>query len=167
MVQGPGCLNYNLVLRIDQHPPLAGLTETNRFVMERHRSVVERLLGTNAGAVTFDGHTDLALDGRKFSGNAQRRKRRYVLFHGCFLLAADLDLITALLPLPSREPAYRQNRPHTEFLVNLPVTATDLKQALAEEWGADTAMDDSAYPLALTRQLVDEKYNRPEWNQRR
>ena len=57
--------------------------------------------------------------------------------------------------------------PHTEFLVNLPLTATDLKRALAEEWGADTAMDDSAYPLALTRRLVDEKYNRPEWNQRR
>ncbi len=165
VLQAPGCLNYSLVLQIDRHGELTGLTETNRFVMERHRAMIEHLLGETAGAVTFDGHTDLALAGRKFSGNAQRRKRRTVLFHGCFLLAADLGLIAEVLRFPSRQPAYRRGRSHAEFLVNLPLSAADLKRALARTWDATPSTTD--VPQPIVDRLVTEQYGRDEWNYRR
>jgi lipoate-protein ligase A len=165
VLQAPGCVNYSLVMRMERHADLAGLTETNRYVMERHRAVIERLLAGRAGSVTFDGHTDLALAGRKFSGNAQRRKRHTVLFHGCFLLSADLALIGELLRFPSRQPVYRRGRSHAEFLVNLPVSAGDLKRALAEEWRADRVSTD--YPRRLVDRLIAERYGRDGWNLRR
>src|SRR6266487_3675669 len=81
VVQGPGCLNYSLILKIPSDGPLASITETNRFIMSRHRELLESLLGR---PVEAHGASDLAVDGMKFSGNAQRRKQRCFLFHGTF-----------------------------------------------------------------------------------
>ncbi|HKI71114.1 MAG TPA: lipoate--protein ligase family protein, partial [Verrucomicrobiae bacterium] len=113
VLQGPGCLNFSLILRIDSDPALQTVTSTNRFVMERNRAALEPLLtrssrlkealSSNFQLSTFNfqlsvrGHTDLAIGDRKFSGNAQRRKRRAVLFHGSFLLNLDLALIDKVL----------------------------------------------------------------------
>jgi lipoate-protein ligase A len=43
VVQGPGCLNYNLALRIPDEGPLTSVTGTNEFVMERNRAALEKL----------------------------------------------------------------------------------------------------------------------------
>src|SRR5439155_22032736 len=90
VLQGPGCLNYSIVLRIQSDPALQTVTGTNRFVMNRDRAALETLL-THCSRpeeapsskseirnpkISVCGHTDLALRRRKFSGNAQRRKRR-------------------------------------------------------------------------------------------
>ena len=37
VLQGPGCLSFSLVLRIDRHPEIRSLVSTNRFVLDRHR----------------------------------------------------------------------------------------------------------------------------------
>src|ERR1041385_9053841 len=37
VVQGPGCLNYSAILKIETDGPLKTATSTNRFVMERNR----------------------------------------------------------------------------------------------------------------------------------
>src|SRR6266404_6590795 len=139
VVQGPGCLNYALILRMESEPALQTVTATNRFVMERNRAALENLVSGRSrreealssrseirnpkSEISVCGHTDLAIDGRKFSGNAQRRKRDAVLFHGTFLLDFDLALVSRLLPAPSKEPDYRRSRSHAEFLMNLDVSA--------------------------------------------
>jgi lipoate---protein ligase len=110
VLQGPGCLNYTLVLKIDE--ALRSITETNCLVMKRNAAALSALLGA---AVTVEGFTDLALNNLKFSGNAQRRKRHFLLFHGTFLLDFDLELLEKLLLPPSKQPAYRRNRSHAEF----------------------------------------------------
>src|SRR5437867_839825 len=90
VLQGPGRLNYSLLLRIESAAALQTVTATNRFVMERNRAALETLLiGSSRGEeaqssefalrtprseLSVCGHTDLALEGRKFSGNAQRRR---------------------------------------------------------------------------------------------
>jgi len=147
VVQGPGCLNYALVIK----SPSASVTETNRYIMERHRDAFGK-------DVQFDGHTDLAIGGRKFSGNAQRRKRRYVLFHGSFLYNFDLDLITKLLPMPSQQPAYRQNRSHRDFLMNLPLSPAAIKKTLTGLWNAT-----GHAVCPETTALVREKYASAAW----
>jgi len=83
------------------------------------------------------GDTDLALGKRKFSGNAQRRKRRFLLFHGTFLTGLDFKLLDAVLPFPSRQPRYRENRSHADFLVNIHTGHAVIISALRKIWGAD------------------------------
>ena len=170
VVQGPGCLNYALILRVDSEPALQTVTGANRFVMERNRSALDNLLSRGSGrkealssqsAIVVRGHSDLAIDGRKFSGNAQRRRRHAVLFHGTFLLDFDLELVSRLLPMPSKEPDYRRARSHTEFLMNLNVSAAEIKAALTQAWGAAVAVD--GLPFAGTRELAIGKYSSEAW----
>jgi len=161
VVLGPGCLAYAVVLPVDAAPELATVTGTNRWVMERNRSAIESLLGRS---VSIRGYTDLAVDNLKFSGNAQRRRRRSVLFHGTFLLSMDLAVVSGLLPRPSWEPDYRQGRRHTEFLINLGLTGEAVRGVLAREWGAAGAWEPTLEGAIM--RLVGERYGRPEWNRR-
>src|SRR5580693_9115989 len=38
VLQGPGCLNYSLVLRIDSHPLLSTIPSANRHIMSAHKA---------------------------------------------------------------------------------------------------------------------------------
>jgi len=160
--QGPGCLNYALVLRIAENGQLAGIATANRFIMERNRAAVEAAFRTRPPATAVCGHTDLAIGGRKFSGNSQRRHRRFLLFHGSFLLHADLAAIGELLPMPSHQPDYRKHRSHAEFLTNLNLAADEVKSALKKIWDAGELLPDP--PLARIAALAREKYTTRSWN---
>ncbi len=144
VVQGPGCLNYSLILRINGREPLRGVTSTNAWIMEHQRRAMSRLL---PGAVTVAGFTDLVWSAgnedsrgrgrdRKFSGNAQRRKRHAILFHGTILHHFDLSLMDELLRMPSAQPDYRENRPHTEFVANTGLDPAAIRAAITAEWQA-------------------------------
>jgi len=159
VLQGPGCLNYTLILEIAGADPLRSIATTNRFVMNRNREALGTLLNR---PVNVQGHTDLAIDGLKCSGNSQRRRRRFLLFHGTFLLNFDLRLVEELLPLPSQQPGYRQNRAHTDFLTNLNLPAEELKAALRETWSANSPLETP--PLRAMAALARGKYTTREWN---
>jgi lipoate-protein ligase A len=135
---GPGCLIYAVVLRVNSDAPVLSIRETNRFVMERHRGVIERLTGS---PTTVSGFTDLVMNGRKVSGNAQYRRRNAVLFHGTFLLDFDISMIEYLLETPSVAPDYRDGRSHIEFLATLGLQAQSIKDALRHEWNARSEVD--------------------------
>ena len=134
VLQGPGCLNYSLILRITG--ALQSITETNCLVMQRNRDALQPLI---EGKVEVRGHTDLAIGDLKFSGNSQRRRREFFLFHGSFLLNFDFGIIGELLKFPSKQPEYRAGRSHKEFLTNAGVDATAIKSALARTWNAKQA----------------------------
>lgn len=160
VVQGPGCLNYSLALRIESRPELASITDANCHIMKRNAAALSKVLD---GEVTVEGYTDLALDGYKFSGNAQRRKRTHLLFHGTFLTVNfDPDLLPKYLKHPSREPEYRRARKHDDFVTGLMVSADRIKSALRREWGASKAL--KAIPEEPLRPLVATRYSRAEWN---
>lgn len=159
--QAAGCLNYSLVLPIEEGGETGTITGTNRFIMERNATALATMLGT---PVTVEGHTDLALLGRKFSGNAQRRKRGWLLFHGTFLLDFDIALVGRYLLSPPRQPPYREGRPHAEFLTRLSVPPATVKAALRGAWQASGQRVE--IPLEAIQNLVAKKYSRPEWNLR-
>jgi lipoate-protein ligase A len=161
VVQGPGCLNYSLILSTSRFEPRQSITATNDLVMGRHRAALVALLRAD---VQRRGHTDLAIGGLKFSGNAQRRKRDFLLFHGSFLLDFDLGLIERALPMPSRQPEYRANRAHAEFLMNLKCPPELLKNELRRTWEADESL--TAIPHEGIRRLAREKYCLDEWNRK-
>ncbi len=166
VVQGPGCLNYNLTLPITDET--ANITDTNCYIMRRHRDALSQIVG---GEVKIQGHTDLTVaphdapeDARlKFSGNAQRRKSRALVFHGCFLLPDfDLAQIDELLAHPSREPDYRAGRAHRHFVTAFPATREQIKAALGEAWGATQKIPPPT--LARLGPLIRERYSNEEWN---
>ena len=68
----------------------------------------------------------------KFSGNAQRRRRHALVFHGTILYGFDLSLIDALLKFPSAQPEYRASRSHSEFVRNISAAPAQVKQALQQ-----------------------------------
>jgi len=160
VVQGPGCLNYSLLLNIDRHPELTNITAANCHIMKRNAAALSKVLDPG---VAVEGYTDLTLDGKKFSGNAQRRKRTHLLFHGTFLLAEfDLGLMSRYLKHPSREPEYRDARTHDDFVAQLSLKAAQVKSALREEWGASKGL--RSIPDEPLRTLVSTRYARSEWN---
>ncbi|MDD5140252.1 MAG: lipoate--protein ligase family protein [Verrucomicrobiales bacterium] len=167
VLQGAGCLNYALVLRITGDGPLRNITSANQFIMERNRMAIETLPPKSAlriphSAISVRGHTDLCLDDLKFSGNSQRRKKNFLLFHGTFLLNFDLALIGEFLRMPSQQPEYRASRSHDDFLVNLNLPAGQVKAALQKVWGATDELQN--FPEQETRQLAAQKYSTDAWN---
>ncbi len=163
VLQGPGCMNYSLILDTHARPELKNLTQTNTYVLQRHRDALTPLLSGNHLEVL--GISDLALGGLKVSGNAQRRRRRYILFHGTFLLSDfNLALIPRYLAMPSRQPDYRKNRAHQEFVTCLPLSSAQIKQALCRVWNAHTPLAESSIPHAAIDALVESRYSRDSWN---
>ena len=161
VLQGPGCLNYSLILRIRNSGSLSTITGTNAFVMQRNKRAIQSLIGND---IRVEGHTDLAIGGMKFSGNAQKRRQHCLLFHGTFLLHFGIVLTHEVLKLPSRQPAYRNHRSHEQFMMNLGIEGHAVKDALRKSWKAERQMRDA--PFDRIRDLVEERYSKKDWNYR-
>ena len=131
VLQGPGCLNYALFLDLQKRPELRTIRSTHHYVLARHAQAIENLLEKK---IRHEGDSDLTLHGKKFSGNAMRRKNRFILYHGTFLYDFDFSMIENCLQMPPRRPAYRAGRSHRDFLINLPLKSEQIKQALINVW---------------------------------
>lgn len=162
VVQGEGCLNYGLVLQVARTPELESVVGTNRWVMGRVRDALNSRI---SGRIEVQGVTDLTLDNRKVSGNAQRRRRRALLFHGTLLMNFDVGRISRWLRFPSIAPEYRQGRSHEDFVMNLPLTTEDVGSALREVWNAGDGLQ--SYPFTTYRRLVKERYGHESWHHER
>jgi lipoate-protein ligase A len=161
VVVGPGCLCFAVALRTDREPGMNLIQPSARAVMGRVLAAVRPF----APDAAIEAISDLAVGGRKFSGSAQQRKRRFFLHHGTLLGRFDLDRLFRYLNPPERQPAYRLNRPHQEFVTALPADVPTLKHRLAAEW-----LPEGEYgpvPMETVRSLVAEKYGRAEWTLRR
>jgi lipoate-protein ligase A len=157
---GPGCLCFTLVLAYEQARALRGIRSSCAFILDRVRLALAGL----AEDIELAGTSDLAIAGKKFSGNAQQRKRRYLLHHGTILHDFDLKSIERYLRMPVRRPEYRQDRSHVDFLTNLAADGDDLKKRLSRAWQVQGPMFN--WPRELVDDLVAKKYSRPEWTRR-
>lgn len=157
VVIGPGCLMYSLVLSYELRPHLHMLDHAHRFVMETLRDALKPL----APGVEIQGACDLAVDGRKISGNSVRCRRTHLLYHGTLLYDFPLERIDQLLNHPPREPDYRAHRSHGEFVTNLPIPRATLVAALHRAWPRNSSL-----PLLADdriSQLLATKYLSPHW----
>jgi lipoate-protein ligase A len=156
---GPGCQVYSFVLAYDRTAELAGVAPSYTWALGR---IVAALAIPGAAPA---GTSDLAIGGRKFSGNSQQRKRHHLLHHGTLLYDFDLASIGRYLQPPPRQPVYRQGRPHEAFLCNLGLSAAELKDRLRRHWQAMEIVP--SLPLQKVQQLLAEKYALAEWAKRR
>jgi lipoate-protein ligase A len=159
VVQGPGCLNYALLMKDRER---RSIREIFQYVLERHCGC---FAAACSKAPRFRGTSDLTIGDLKFSGNAQYRKASAVLVHGTFLLDFDIAVIERLLPVPVDQPEYRGNRTHHHrFLTNLNVSKEKVVHELQRAWNAEDAF--APLPIARIKQLTDERYDRMEWTEK-
>jgi len=155
---GPGCLLYSLILDMDANAALAGISTSYEFIMGRMAAAL-------AAEATVEGACDLAIAGLKFSGNAQQRKRRFLLHHGTILLNFDLAQTSRYLKPPPRQPEYRAGREHGAFIRNLGTSQEIVKEMIARAWGALTP-GNSPNQEIVARCLRD-RFLQPGWVFRR
>lgn len=150
VLQGPGCLNYTLVLSKQEHPQLNDLRGSYQWISSK---VIQAL--DQAGVKSFfRTPSDVAAgpDEKKFSGNAQRRSKHYIMHHGTILYNFDLPLISRYLQVPREIPEYRQGRPHEDFVVNIPIDPQIFKNKLAKIFHTSDPKAPTQQELAMLRQ---------------
>ncbi|MFC1549029.1 biotin/lipoate A/B protein ligase family protein [Candidatus Omnitrophota bacterium] len=161
VLQGPGCLNYSAILSYENDEGYGSVGTSYKVILKRISDALEE----KDFNVEFRTVSDLALDGRKISGNAQARKKKYFLHHGTFLYDFDLDKIPRYLKHPSREPEYREARLHKDFLKNIPMRKEELEDVIKKAFscGKDIWIP-SNEELKNLKLLVKEKYESSNWN---
>ena len=151
---------YAVVLSYQRYPELRSVDAAHEFVMRR----MEQALLNLDSQIQMRGSSDLAVNGRKISGNSLRCKRQHLLYHGTILYDFPLDIIEQLLATPPRMPDYREGRKHTDFVTNFPYDVSAIREAIVEAWQVDAVLND--WPQAETEQLVREQYSTQAWNKR-
>jgi lipoate-protein ligase A len=157
VVQGPGCLNFALVLSLDARPELRDVTRSYAKILGGLRDALD-LEGAEPS-----GTSDLAIRGRKISGNAQKRTAHAILHHGTLLHGFDIACLEDLLLEPEKQPAYRGGRSHPAFVQNAPLSAREIRSRLLAAWPAAPAPGFQPPNLGA---LIAEKYGNREWVER-
>lgn len=120
------------------------------------------------------GRNDLIIDGKKFSGNAQFKRKDRVLHHGTLLFSSDIaDLSAALKP--------KKSKFEGKSVKSVKSRVTNISAHLKEEMTIEDFMDaleqfvdqQSAHfekyeltpeDIAAIEKMVDEKYGTWNWN---
>lgn len=155
VVQGPGCLNYALILDKNRNKHLGDLRKSYQWISERVIEAV-KLQGQN---VVFRPISDMALASteKKFSGNAQRRGKNFILHHGTILYNFDLKLIARYLQMPKDIPEYRRRRLHDDFVVNIPIDTQKFKCDLAKIFTVESTNNKVTHQQQAILQSLIEK----------
>ena len=129
VLQGPGCFNYSYILPIFLADELSSLSQTTSYVL----NLVKDTLSSKIPNIELTGISDLAINNVKFSGNAQRRLKHAILFHGTILYNFNLTLINEYLKEPPIQPEYRKKRSHNKFVRNIPLSYEDLVDLFTQQ----------------------------------
>ncbi len=145
VLQGAGCFNYSYILPISLSPQLESVSHTTNYVL----SLVQSALRTIAPHSQQKGISDLVENNIKFSGNAQRRLKHAILFHGTILYQFDLTLVESYLKHPPIQPDYRKNRNHLSFIKNINTTYESLVQAFTRQTSEKITNTDVPIPIDI------------------
>jgi lipoate-protein ligase A len=132
VLQTGGVLNYSLITPAPDRLDLkAGFRQGT--------DVVCAILSAFGIIGAQRGTSDVAVEDRKISGNAQARRWRALLVHGTLLVDFDSDLAEKVLLHPLREPEYRRGRSHRDFLVTLRALGVHADRASIEKVAVEAA----------------------------
>lgn len=153
------------------------------FVVDAARSVgldlklfcqpVARALGRMGVKAEVTGRNDIAIDGRKFSGNAQYVKDERVMHHGTILFDSDLSVVSQALA-PSAEKlsakgvaSVRSRVTNVKPFLSPGVTLADFKAQLVAAMFEGTDMvpyQFTAEDLLAAQRLRESRYATWAWN---
>jgi len=123
---GKGCLNYSLILPYDKNPELLNIKSSYKYILDNIAAVFCK----KGISLLYQPTSDLTLGNKKVSGNAQARRKNFFLHHGTLLYNFDIDRVGFYLKEPKKAPEYRNGRHHKDFLANLPLTCSEIKEII-------------------------------------
>lgn len=181
IVAGPGCLMYSVLISYRSRPAWRALDVAHEQVMSRICEAVQRTVDTFQLQlkIAIQGTCDLTTNERKFSGNALRCKRNWMLYHGTILVSMPLEWLPLYLLEPPRQPDYREKREHNAFVTNLLDAAIssnatafqgELVRQFALVWNATQPWDSCPWrdeTDADAKRLLTERYSNPQWHRSR
>ncbi len=124
----------------------------------------------------FNSRNDIAIEGKKFSGNAQLLYRDRVLHHGTILFNANLDIVQETLKVKADKIESKGVKSIRSRVTNIvdylpePVSINEFKQYLLKELFHELGHSEvKEYVLtdedqARIKQLMAERFNQWEWN---
>ncbi|NIA12968.1 MAG: lipoate--protein ligase family protein [Nitrospiraceae bacterium] len=164
VLQGPGCLNYTLALAHAGRPEIRTIRGSYCYILDRLCEAFRQ----RGLPVRHKGTSDLALGGKKISGSAQKRRRKFILHHGTLLYSFDPNAMERYLREPEDRPQYRGPRTHRGFVRAVPLTAKELRQTVRDAFGVTGAPQKVRQAeLRTVKTLAREKYADPDWIRRR
>ncbi len=155
--QAKGCLNYALVLSKKTRPEIKSIKGSYFYILDKLKIGFKKK-GIKVAVMPI---SDLASseNNKKFSGNAQRRGKSFILHHGTFLYDFDIKLVSKYLNFPKKRPEYRGDRLHDDFLCNVCLFKDEIKGVVAQSFNAsekDHSLDNKA--LKHLKQAERNKY---------
>ncbi len=165
ILQGPGCINFSLVLCLERFPHLRNIRESYHFILS---SIGKTLYNNWKIETTIEGICDLCYKGKKISGNAQRRNNKVLLHHGTILYRVDYELMENVLQIPKVQPEYRAGKKHSDFVGYLPLTRDEIIDCIIETFALDGYLSSfTDKEIEGIRNLAENKYSKDEWNYKR
>lgn len=170
--QDSGTLNYSIAIEAD-NPLVKG--------QDIIQSQEKLCLGVIAALRTFDIHpvfespSNILINNKKVSGNAQARRKIVILHHGTLLVNANLDLLVKALDVPnpvrtikgvsSKKSSVTNLSDELGWLVSIEKVKDALKKGFEQTFSVHLLKDSlSQTEERLVEKLFKEKYSRKEWN---
>ena len=89
---------------------------------------VMRRISSVFGELYQNGISDICYGDKKVGGTSLFRSRNFLLYQGSLLYSVNHLLINKYLRHPTKEPNYRKNKQHSDFLFSLSEIASDFTQ---------------------------------------
>jgi len=87
-----------------------------------NRLIIEALTGLGVQGLNQKGISDISIGMQKIAGSAMHKARDRWFYHAVLNIAEPAGTIAWYLAHPAREPDYRQQRPHSDFVTSLAET---------------------------------------------
>jgi lipoate-protein ligase A len=136
---GGGCSVFldpgNLIVSIAF--PARGFSGIQRLFNQCNGWLIKGFNAMGLTGLYQDGVSDLVINNCKVGGSCFYRSKGFGYYSAAILVSPDLRLMEKYLPLPPRQPGYRKNRSHREFVTRLDthitgMTITDFEDGLRE-----------------------------------
>ena len=159
-----GNLNFTFIVNDDNK---------EAFDFKRFTKPVVDALNAMGVAAEFNSRNDIAIDGKKFSGNSQYAKRSRILHHGTLLFDSKLSTIQGALNVKADKIESKGVKSVKARVTNISaymddaLTLEDFKKALIERMFANEDLEEiklTDEEVTAVKKLRDEKYGTWEWN---
>ena len=113
VVLSPGVLVSSLVKHVKHHYHFA------EYFFQINEMMIDALRSCGVENLHQRGISDICLGDRKIVGSSMYRSKSLLFYTASLMVENDLTLLERYLKHPSKEPDYRQGRPHREFVTTL------------------------------------------------
>ena len=96
-----------------------GIAPSKDFFMEVNGMILDLLSDLGVRNYGTRGISDITIGEKKILGSSMHRRDNRLVYHGVLNIAGDPSIFEKYLRHPSREPDYRQHRPHSDFVTSL------------------------------------------------